>query len=206
MTFCVNTKDHGIFVHPDGYWNGKAEKDYYFEVLGTSDSDYAKDLVTRKSVSGYVVYLNNSLISAKSKMQECVTLSVAEAELMALISCVQEMIHVKQLIESMSLNVKLPLTIKVDNKGAKDLVNNWSIGGRTRHVGVRLNYLRELKEKGFIEVNWIRSADILTKNLPIAVYQKHIKSLRVGNWNLKKENAPGEGVKDKISEHIVDKG
>jgi hypothetical protein len=167
-------------------------------------------LVTRKSVSGYVVYLNNSLISAKSKMQECVTLSVAEAELMALILCVQEMVHVKQLIESMSLNVKLPMMIKIDNKGAKDLVNNWSIGGHTRHVGVRLNYLRELKEKGFIEVNWIRSedkvADILTKNLPIAVYQKHIKSLGIGNWNLKKENAPGEGVKDKMSEHIVDKG
>jgi hypothetical protein len=80
MTFCVNTKDHGIFVNPDGYCNRKAENDYYFEVLGTSDSDYAKDLVTRKSVSGYVVYLNNSLISAKSKIQECVTLSVAEVE------------------------------------------------------------------------------------------------------------------------------
>jgi hypothetical protein len=43
---------------------------------------------------------------------------------MALIACVQEMIHVKQLIESINLNVKLPMTIKVDNKGAKDLVNN----------------------------------------------------------------------------------
>jgi hypothetical protein len=57
-------------------------------------------------------------------MQECVTLSVAEAELMALIACVQEMIHVKKLIESMNLNVKLPMRIKVDNKGAKELVNN----------------------------------------------------------------------------------
>jgi hypothetical protein len=57
-------------------------------------------------------FFNDSLISAKSKMQECVTLSVAEAELMALIACVQEMIHVKQLIESMNLNVKLPMTIK----------------------------------------------------------------------------------------------
>jgi hypothetical protein len=74
---------------------------------------------------------------------------------MALISCVQEMVHVKQLIESMSLNVKLPMIIKVDNKGAKDLVNNWSIVGRKQNVGVRLNYLRELKEKGFIQVNWI---------------------------------------------------
>jgi hypothetical protein len=67
MTFCVNSKEHGISINPKGYWNGKAENDYHFEVLGISDSDYAKDLAIRKSVNGYVVYLNNSLISAKSK-------------------------------------------------------------------------------------------------------------------------------------------
>jgi hypothetical protein len=49
------------------------------------------------------------------------------------------------------------MIIKVDNKGVKDLVNNWNIGGRTRHVGVRLNYLRKSKEDGIIQVNWIRS-------------------------------------------------
>jgi hypothetical protein len=57
----------------------------------------------------------------------------------------------------------------VDNKGAKDLVNNWSIGGQTRHVSVRLNFPRELKENSIIEVKWIKSednvADTLTKNL-----------------------------------------
>jgi hypothetical protein len=57
-------------------------------------------------------------------MKECVTLSVTEAELMALIACVKEMIHLKQLIEAINSNVKLPIIIKVDNKRAKDLVNN----------------------------------------------------------------------------------
>jgi hypothetical protein len=102
-------------------------------------------------------------------MQECVTLSVAEDEFMALIACVQEIIHVKQLIELMNSNLKLPMTIKVDNKQTKDLVNNRSNGGRTRHVGIRLNVLRELKEDGIIQVNWIRSeenvTDILAKNI-----------------------------------------
>jgi hypothetical protein len=108
----------------------KLVKTIFFDIIGVSDFEYAEDIVTRRSVSGYV-FLNDSMISANSNMQECATLSVAEAELMALVACVQEMIHVKQLIESMNLYVKLPMTIKVDNKGAKDLVNNWSIGGRT---------------------------------------------------------------------------
>jgi len=148
-----------------------------------------------------VVFLNDSLISAKSKMQECVTLSVAEAELMAMIACIQEMMHLKDLVESIGLKVKIPMIIQVDNKGAKDLVNNWSIGGRTRHVGVRLNFLRELKEDGIIEVKWIKSecnvADILTKNLPTVLYDKHVKTLGVGNWSYMDKIAPGEGVKDK---------
>jgi hypothetical protein len=156
MTFCVNTKEYGILVDLDGEWNGKTDDNQQFEILGISDSDYAKDIVTRKSVSGYINLLNKSFISARSKMQECVTLSVAEAELMALIACVQEMIHVKQLIKSMKLKVKLPVKIQLDNKDAKHLVNSWSIGRRTRHVGVRLNFLRELKVNGIIEVKTLR--------------------------------------------------
>jgi hypothetical protein len=61
------------------------------------------------------------------------------------------------LIESMNLNVKSPMTIKVDEEGAKDLVNNLSFGGRIRHVGIRLNYFCESKEDGIIPVNRIRS-------------------------------------------------
>jgi hypothetical protein len=71
-------------------------------------------------------------------MQECVNLSVSDAKLMILIACVQEMINVKQSIELMKLKVKLPMEIEVD---AKVLVNNRSIGGRTSHVSIRLNFL-----------------------------------------------------------------
>lgn len=85
----------------------------------------------------------------------------------------------------MGLKVKLPMEIRVDNKGAKDLVNNWSVGGRTRHIGVRLNYLRELKEKGVIKIIWISSkenvADILTKNLSSVDYKRHTQALGIVN-------------------------
>eukprot|EP00961_Rhodomonas_salina_P056825 763673-Rhodomonas_salina.2 len=41
------------------------------------DSDYASDPDTRKSVTGYVLSLNNAPISWKAKQQDCVTLSSA---------------------------------------------------------------------------------------------------------------------------------
>jgi hypothetical protein len=46
------------------------------------------------------------------------------------------MLYVWNVLESMGLEVKLPMTPKMDNKGAVDFANNWSFGGRTRHVDV----------------------------------------------------------------------
>ena len=56
------------------------------------------------------------------------------------------------MIESIGLKVKLPMKLKVDNKGTKDWVNGWGVGGRTRHIGVRFLYLRELKEKNIAAI------------------------------------------------------
>jgi hypothetical protein len=62
--------------------------DYYFEITGVLDSDYGKDIQTRRIISGYATILNGALVTAKSKMQECVTLSVIEAELVAATNCI----------------------------------------------------------------------------------------------------------------------
>ena len=48
----------------------------------------------------------------------------------------------------MGLRVELPMILEVDTKGAMDLANSWSHGGRTKHMQVRNVWLRELKEKG----------------------------------------------------------
>jgi hypothetical protein len=59
-------------------------------------------------------------------------------------------------------------------KGARDLVHNWSIGGRTQHVVGRYHFLRNLEEDGIILVKWIshnvNSSDLFTKNLATALF------------------------------------
>ena len=62
------------------------------------------------------------------------------------------------------------MILQIDNKGAVDLLNNWSAGGRTRHmVDTRLNYMRNLKEEGLMRYVWCPNAemhaDMFTKNL-----------------------------------------
>jgi hypothetical protein len=94
------------------------------------------------------------LVAAKIKMQGC-TLLVTEAELVAAINCIQDMLYIRNILESMGLKIKLPMKVELDNKGTKDIINNWNVGGRTRHIGLRFNFLRELKQNGIIEIQWI---------------------------------------------------
>jgi hypothetical protein len=55
------------------------------------------------------------------------------------------------------------------NKGVVDLVNGWRTSARSRHVATKIMLLRELKDDGFIQVEWIPSenmvSDVFTKNL-----------------------------------------
>jgi hypothetical protein len=106
---------------------------------------YAKDPVTRKSVSGWAVFLHGVPFIRKSKMQKYLTLRVTEAECVAAVSYVQDMLHGKPLLESMGLKVKLPMVLHMDNNGGVDLFNSWSVAENTTSISVRLAYIRELR-------------------------------------------------------------
>ena len=67
-------------------------------------------------------------------MQKIVALSVTEAKLIAGVMCVQDMLYIMRVLESVGLNVKKLMLLEMDNKGAYDLANNWSVGGRTCHI------------------------------------------------------------------------
>jgi len=158
--------------------DGMETKIFLFEITGESDSDFAKCIDTRRSVSGWTTRLNGAPYVRKSKMQKFVTLSVTEAECVAATSCVQHMMFGKRLLESMGLKVRLLMTLSMDNKGGVDIFNNWSIAGNTRAVSVRFAYICELKEASILEIKWIpgpeNSADIFTKNVDGPTYEKHI--------------------------------
>ena len=82
------------------------------------------------------------------------------------------------MLKSLELEVKLPMVLEMDNKGAVDLANNWSVGGRTRHVDVRNYFLRELKEQGLLVIKHVpgelNNADIFTRNVSGPTFNRHI--------------------------------
>ena len=68
-------------------------------VAGYSDSDYAAYLDARRSLTGYVFTIGNSVVSWEATLQPSVALSTTKAEYMAFTEAAKEGIWLKVLIE-----------------------------------------------------------------------------------------------------------
>jgi hypothetical protein len=174
MKYCVGKPERGATFKPERRWDGKSP--IQFRISGKSDSEYMKD-PSRHSVNGWACYLEGCAVNMASKMMPVIALSVTEAELYAAVQCVQDMLFVMRVLMCIGLKVELPMILEVDNKGAVDICNNWTVGGRTRHIEVKQYFLRELKENGLVKVIWKKgddmTADLFTKNLPGPLFEKH---------------------------------
>ena len=78
MQYLKGTKEAGLLLKPAQKWDGN--DNFCFKIRGVSDSDYAKDTQTRRSISGYVVYLEEALVMHRSATQKTVALSSCVAE------------------------------------------------------------------------------------------------------------------------------
>ena len=140
------------------------------ELHGYADADWAGDVETRKSYSGYLFQIDNATISWRTKKQTVIALSSTEAKYVSLCSATQETIWLRNLLESIGFKIHIPTTIYEANQGARALLKNPRRHPRTKHIDIKYHYVREATEKEDIELEYcptdIMFADILTKALP----------------------------------------
>jgi hypothetical protein len=175
LKYSFDTIEQGLVLKPNRKWDGS--QSHKFVISGCSNLDCANEPKCRCSVSGHVVYLEGVPAMFKSSTQRTLSLSTTKAETYAGVTCLQDMLYMKNVLELLSLKVKLPMVLEMDNQGAVYLANNRSIGGRTRQIDVQSVFLRELKEAGVLVIKWIagaiHEADIFTKNLDGPTFQQY---------------------------------
>ena len=174
IKFVNQTKNRRLVLSP-------LSENFIWEIKAYSDSDFAGDTETRKSVSGFIIYLCGAAISWRSKGQKSVSLSSTEAEYMAISEVAMEILYVVGILKFLGIELKYPIEVKVDNIGAVYLAKNATTGNRTKHIDTRYHFVREYIEDGIVKVIFVRSeendADIFTKNLNGENFHKHSKSI-----------------------------
>ncbi|KAJ4717014.1 Retrovirus-related Pol polyprotein from transposon TNT 1-94 [Melia azedarach] len=124
-------------------------------VTGFSDSDYAGDVDSRRSMTGYVFTLGSSVVSWKATLQPTVTLSTTEAEYMALTEAAKEEIWLKGLVSDLGLHHDQAI-VYCDSLSAICLAKDQVHHERTKHIDVRYHFLRSEER---IKVNKVGTAD-----------------------------------------------
>ena len=122
MSYAIHAKERGLCLTPE--MTIKDPQNDLFNTKGRSDSNYATNVETRKSVSGMEVTLNGAPVVMCSVGKKIIALSVTEAEFIAMAQVVQEMRCVMRMLESTNLKVQKPMIVENDNKGAIDLCNS----------------------------------------------------------------------------------
>ena len=134
-------------------------------IQGFADADWAGDITTRKSTSGYIFQIGNATVSWKTKKQSIVALSSTEAEYVSSCLAVQETVWLRNFLASVGYKQRHPTIIYEDNQGAIALSRNAKNHPRTKHIDIR-----EAAEKGQVRLEYCPSefmlADVFTKALP----------------------------------------
>ena len=81
------------------------------------DSDWATDEEDRKSVSGWIIFVNGSALTWGSRGKRSVTLSSTTAEYVALTEVCKEILYVNMVASVLRFNFILPIRIYCDIMG-----------------------------------------------------------------------------------------
>jgi hypothetical protein len=128
------------------------------------------------SQGGYAIYVNGHLVSWKSKRHRCVTLSSMEAEYVEATNGGQEVLWWRRLLSDLGYPQKEPTILREDNKACIAFSLNNTQHDRSKHIDIRLHWLRGMIQENEIQMEHIRTddmiADIFTKHLRRPKFEK----------------------------------
>jgi hypothetical protein len=138
------------------------------ELIAFGDASWAAEPRSR-SQSGGIILLNNAAIDSYSNVQPVVSLSSFEAELYQTSTLAQRVLFVRNLAIDFGNPQTNPTACCIDNYATIKLANGSVGSSKTKHLRIRLDYLRNLIESHQLKVCYCPGtklpADMNTKAL-----------------------------------------
>ncbi|XP_020209382.1 uncharacterized protein LOC109794341 [Cajanus cajan] len=150
-------------------------------LVGYSDADWAGCPDTRRSVTGYCMFLGPALISWKSKKQSRVSKSSTESEYRAMSTACSEIIWLRGLLAELGFPQTDATPLHADNTSAIQIATNSVFHERTKHIKVDFHSIREALDNHVISLPHVTSqlelANIFTKAVPRPQHQYLVHKL-----------------------------
>ncbi|XP_021897495.1 uncharacterized protein LOC110814369 [Carica papaya] len=156
------------------------------QIKAFSDADWGTCPDTRRSLTGFCVFLGSSLVSWKLKKQQVVSRSSAEAEYRSMANTTCEIVWTLKLLRDLKVQHQGPALLYCDNQAALHIASNPMYHERTKHIELDCYFVREKIQDGTMKTMHISTrnqlADLMIKALHPAQFANLLS--KMGTINL----------------------
>jgi hypothetical protein len=145
------------------------------------DADHAHDHVTRRSISGIIVFVGRTPVLWQSKRQGCIATSTYCAEFISMRSAVEEAISIRYMLRCLGVPVTVPTDLFGDNFGVIQSAEIPDGELKKKHIAISYHYVCEAIAARIVNAHWCKShenfADLCTKSLGTNLFTSLVTDL-----------------------------
>ncbi|GKA01047.1 ribonuclease H-like domain-containing protein [Tanacetum coccineum] len=153
------------------------------QLIAYSDADWTGYSATRRSTSGYCVFLGDNLLTWSSKRQDTLSHSSVEAEYRGVVNAVAETSWIRNLLRELHTPLFTATLVYCDNVSAVYMSANPVQHQHIKHIEIVIHFVRDKVTASHVRVLHVPSrfqyADIFTKGLPYPLFADFRSSLSV---------------------------
>jgi hypothetical protein len=150
------------------------------ELATWSDSNFADDPLTMRSVAGVVVVWQHSLLLWRSVKLPDIVKSTTSAEYVAASMASDEIVFIRNLLFRLGVHMS-PTVLCVDNSAAESILKYPKADHKTKYSALHWHFVHERVFRKDLELEWIQSddniSDMFTKALGGVLFRKHCAAL-----------------------------